>query len=245
VKDFISPVLWGCLFSGLCITASYADSSIDTVATLTQGELNDLSEDLAAAFSFKPLIPAEPQGLLGFDVGVAATATQLGASEVWAKVNGGDDLDYLYTTRLHAHKGLPFNLDVGASYAQVPNGNQKIWGLEARYAIWEGSALTPALAVRTAYTQMQGVDALDFATQSIDISASKGFLLFKPYGGVGYVWSQTDVLEATANQLADVDTNQFKAFAGVQLKFLLLNAVLEVDSTGGENSIGLKLGGRF
>ena len=99
------------------------------------------------------------------------------------------------------------------------------------------------MVLRAAYTKMHGVDVMDFATQSVDLSLSKGFLLLKPYGGIGYVWSQTEL--KAASDLRDVDTNQFKAFAGVQMKILLLTGVLEWDTTGGQNTFGLKLGARF
>ena len=44
----------------------------------------------------------------------------------------------------------------------VPNSDIKLMGFEARYALLEGSAATPALGLRAAYSKLSGVDQLDF-----------------------------------------------------------------------------------
>ena len=75
--------------------------------------------------------------------------------------------------KLHITKGLPYNIDIGASMA-VPNSDIKLMGFEARYALLEGSAATPALGLRAAYSKLSGVDQLDFNSKSLLVVS--GFL---------------------------------------------------------------------
>jgi hypothetical protein len=227
----------------------YADQSIDTLQRLDQNEFRAFSEDLAAALSYKPVIPSEPLGVLGFDIGAEFSTTLLKNGNLFSKTalewDWLDDKgeDYLGIARLHAHKGLPFNIDAGLSYATVINSNTNVWGAELRYALLQGSTLTPALAVRTAYTRMSGVEALDLATQSLDISTSKGFAMFTPYAGVGHVWTQSHAKNAP--YLSDEDISQFKVYGGVNLGLTLFNLAAEYDNTGGISTFSLKLGTRF
>ena len=53
---------------------------LSTVDRLTQTQFRLMSEDLGAALSFKPLVPAEPLGTTGFDLGVATAVTIAGAN---------------------------------------------------------------------------------------------------------------------------------------------------------------------
>lgn len=221
-----------------------ADQSIDTLQTLEQDDFATLTEDLGAALSYKPISPTEPLGWVGFDVGAEISTTAVSDSEVFARVSDdGDSSDYLTVARLHAHKGLPFGLDVGASLGSVVNSNATVFGVEGRYSVLEGTVISPALGVRAAYTRMSGVEAMDLATQSLDVSLSKGILMFTPYAGVGYVWTQG---ESNDNQaLSKVTSAQPKIYGGVNLGLTLFNGVLEYDNTGGNSTYSLKLGIRF
>jgi hypothetical protein len=228
---------------------AFADQSIDTLQRLDQFEFRALSEDLGATLSYKPLIPAEPLGIFGFDIGGEISTTRLSKGQLFAKTAQQWDWldanteDYLGVARLHAHKGLPFNLDAGLSYGAVLNSNAGVWGAELRYSLLPGSALTPALAVRTAYTQMTGVDSMELSTQSLDISASKGFVMFTPYAGVGHVWTQSRAKNTP--YLSDEDISQFKVYGGLNIGLTLFNLAAEYDNTGGINTFSLKLGARF
>lgn len=236
------------LLGGISAAAG-ARQSIDTLANLNQGQFESLTDNLSAALSYKPIIPAEPLSLLGFDVGAEVSITQIDEDEVFARVSNNWNIidqnigDYLTVTRLHGHKGFPFGLDVGASYGSMVNSNIGVWGLELRYSALEGSILTPALAVRAAYTQMVGVAAMDLATQSLDVSISKGLLMFTPYGGIGLVWGQGEANDNPA--LSDASVNQLKLYGGINANLGLFNGVFEYDNTGGTNTVSLKLGLRF
>ncbi|WP_019140203.1 hypothetical protein [Noviherbaspirillum massiliense] len=220
-----------------------AADNIDSLGSLSQSDFRLLSEDLGAALSYKPLTPAEPTGVLGFDLGVEVTATRLAHSEVFDRAVSGGAPDTLLVPKLHLHKGLPFGIDIGASYAAVPNSNIKLLGAEVRYALLQGGIATPAVGLRASYSTMRGVSQLDLDTTGVDLSISKGFAFFTPYAGVGLVR-----VSSTPNDVPNLRKTSFtdnKYFVGANFNFLLMNIAVEADRTGDTTSYGAKLGWRF
>ena len=238
-----------CAASLLVAAGSANAADLDQLQELAQDEFRNLSEDLGSALSYKSLTPAEPTGITGIDLGVEVTATDLENSEVLEKaISGNDDFGSLPIFKLHAHKGLPFGIDVGASYASVPDTNIKLLGAEVRYAIIEGGIATPALAVRGTYSSMQGVDQLDLDTKGLELTVSKGFAMATPYAGIGQVWvtsTPNDVVGSDLVKLEEEDFSQDKAFIGVNFNMGLVNFLVEADKTGDANTYGAKLGFRF
>ena len=149
----------------------------------------------------------------------------------------------MYLPKLHAHKGLPFGFDLGASYSAVPDSNIKVWGAEVRYAILKGSTTTPALAVRASYSALDGVEQLKFNTTGIDLSISKGFAMFTPYAGIGKVWVRSTPDSSTGKREEEFDLG--KVFVGVNMNLAVVNIAIEGDKTGEATSYGVKLGWRF
>lgn len=220
-------------------------ANLDAINNLlfTQSDFRLLSEDLGAALSYKPLSPGEPLGVTGFDLGIEVTATQLENSARYSNAFTGSVPDTLYVPKLHVHKGLPFGFDIGASYSAVPDSNIKVWGAEVRYAILKGSTTTPALAVRTSYTALDGVEQLKFNTTGVDLSISKGFAMFTPYAGIGKVWVRSTPDSSTGKREEEFDLG--KVFVGVNMNLAVVNIAVEADKTGEATSYGVKLGWRF
>lgn len=237
------PAAW-LLAASLASAVPMAQAAdINTLNRLTQPQFRLLSEDLGAALSFKPLIPSEPLGITGFDIGVAVTGTDLKNAQLLSLAANGESIPtILPVPTLRAHKGLPLNIDVGVSYMQVPDTNIKMWGGELRWAILEGSTVMPAVALRGGFTTSSGVDQLKVRTTSADISISKGFVMFTPYAGVGQVWVKSTPQGVPT--LTEESFTQTKAFVGLNVN-LGVNLAVEADSTGGVISYGLKLGVRF
>ena len=225
----------------LGLPAQAAD--LDTINALAQAQFRLLSEDLGATLSYKPISPAEPLGITGFDLGIEVSATKLENAAIFDNAVTGDAPDTLYLPKLHVHKGLPFGFDIGASYAAVPDSNIKMWGAEVRYAILKGGTATPALAVRASYSALEGVDQLKLTTTGVDVSISKGFAMFTPYAGIGKVWvrSTPDV----SIPLAEEDFDLNKVFVGVNMNLAVINIAVEGDKTGDATSYGIKFGWRF
>ena len=238
-KNFVSMVLLA------SATVASAASDIDQLQNAIQSEFRLLSEDLGAALSYKLLSPAEPLGITGFDIGVSASATSLENVTVLDRVTSSTSSipSTIVVPRVQVVKGLPFGIDIGASYAAVPGSNIKLIGAELKYAMLSGSVATPALAIRGSFTKLSGVDQLDFDTKGIDISISKGFTLLTPYVGVGAVW-----VTSTPNNvltLAEEKFRQNKFFGGINVNFGLFNMAFEGDKTGDAASYGAKFGLRF
>ena len=229
---------------GLGLSLPAQAANLDTINALTlQRDFRLLSEDLGAALSYKPLIPAEPLGTTGFDLGIEVSATQLQNTAVYAAVTG-DSTDTLILPRLHVHKGLPFGFDIGVSYAAVPDSNIKLWGAEVRYAILKGGTGTPALALRGSYSALEGVSQLKFTTTGVDLSISKGFAMFTPYAGIGMVWVRSTP-DTSIPILTEETFNLGKVFVGVNMNLAVVNIAIEGDKTGDATSYGIKFGWRF
>lgn len=230
--------------ASLALAATAAQSAdLNTIGRLSQDEFRLLSEDLAATLSFKPLIPSEALGTTGFDLGVAATATRIQNGTILSKASNNEAVSTtLAAPSIRLHKGLPWNVDVGLVYTSVPDLPYKSYGGEVRWAFLPGSTVLPAVALRGAFTGTSGVDQLKLSTTSLDISVSKGIAMFTPYGGVGMVWVSSK--PNVGPTLAEEKFNLTKVFAGVNIN-LGLNVALEVDSTGGATSYGVKAGIRW
>ncbi len=185
----------------------------------------DFSEEIGLAISYLPLAPAEPLGTLGFDIGLEITAVDIDQS-LWRKVISDNPPGTVVLPKLHLQKGLPFGIDIGATYVKVPSSNIKVIGGELKYALVSGNAAIPAIAIRGSYTTLSGVDDLDLETMGADISISKGFVFVTPYAGYGQVWINSE--DKTGQNLKS-KTNMAKPFVGIKVSLALINFVFEAD----------------
>ncbi len=239
-----TKILLMMLISSLSTLTSAKD--IELTTGILQDEFKDFVNEFGTSLLFTPMAPAEPLGVTGFDVSLDLMITDINDSDAyWKKFFGGSQpYSYIPTPRLHLQKGLPFNIDLGAMYVTVPDSNIKLWGLEAKYAILEGTVATPALSVRASYSQLQGIDELEIETQSLDILISKGFLMLTPYAGASMLRvNGREKTELVA--LDDVEETEYRGLLGVQFSpFPLLNINGEY-SFGKIPQYGLKIGIRF
>jgi hypothetical protein len=234
-------------FQHICVLAvaaigapAFAADDLDNIGTLTQSEFASLAKDLTGAISYKGVSPAEPLGVTGFDIGVELTSTKMKHGDIWEKA--GADSSTVYIPKVHVHKGLPYGIDIGASLAAVPGSDIKVGGAEIKYALIEGGTATPAVSVRGAVTRLFGVDQLDADTRSLELTVSKGFLNMTPYGGVGKVWGK---LTPNVANLSKESPNATKVFAGLNFSLGFGNLAAEVDKTGDNKSVSVKLGFRL
>jgi hypothetical protein len=230
---------------GFCLLATTAHAGhhdFSHIGRMTQQDFRLLSEDLGAAFSYKPVAPVEALGITGFDAGVELTATRLAHTLAYRQASGGSG-DMLYLPKLHLHKGLPFGVDVGASYSEIPGGGIRLIGAEVRYALVQGGVAIPAIGVRASYSALKGADTFDLTTRGIDLSVSKGFAMLTPYAGIGTVWTSSAPDSSTG--LRRETFSQHKYFVGTNINLLLLNVALEADRTGDTTSYSAKVGWRW
>jgi len=193
-----------------------------------QQAFKDMSKEIGFGLSYFPMAPAEPLGILGFDIGLEVTALDINEDEIYWKLMG-DFPDMLPIPRLHVQKGLPFGIDVGAIYSSIPSTNISLWGGEVKWAFLKGDIATPAVAVRGTYTQLNGVEYLDLNTMGYDISISKGFTILTPYAGIGQVKIESDPKNIPGNPLKKESITETKYFAGLRVSLGLINMVAEAD----------------
>lgn len=216
-------------------------ADLKSLGKLTQDEFKLFAADTTSALSYKSVSPGDPLGLIGLDVGVELSATRLSHPELLQTATGVAR-EFLLSPRLHAHKGLPLDLDIGAFYAAVPAYDASLYGAELRWSPIAGNAVIPAVSLRGGFTMLSGPSNLDFRSTSAEVVISKGFLFIKPYVGAGIVYGSAtpDVAGLSA-----VTLWQRKYFAGVNVNLGLVNMAVEADRTGHDSACSAKLGFRF
>lgn len=227
----VSPIVFG--------PTAWAANDI-YVSGLTQDVFKDLTNDLGAALSYKAISPAEPLGNVGFDIGFEVSSTRLESTAV--KQAGGGSSDQLLVPKLSAHLGLPLGFDVGAFYTSIPDSNIDLVGGELKYAIFDGSTLAPAVAIRGTYSRLSGVNELDLTTRGLELSVSKGFAMFTPYAGIGTVWIDSDT---SVPSLVSESLTRNKYFLGFNFNLGLMNFAAETEKTGDNATTSAKFGVRF
>jgi len=231
-----------CLTLTLLATSSLQAGSFSSLDAISQDQFRQLSETLGAASHYKGVTPAEPLGILGLDIGIEVSATKVD-QDVFELASEGDySFSSLLIPRLHAHKGLPFNLDVGASLSAVPGTDLTVVGAELRYALIKGGVAMPAVAVRASFSQVQGVTELNLNNTALELTLSKGFLVLTPYGGFGIVHTAANPQNSAVLEEETID--QKKIFIGLNIN-LGINFTVEADRTGDFTSYSAKAGIRF
>ena len=209
-----------------------------------QAAFKKVSEDLVHAYSYKALAPAEATGVTGFGIGAFGSYMSVNKN-AWETLTG-EDVSGIGMAGVVAHKGLPFGVDVGAYYGYVPGAKADVFGAEVRYAILEGGALTPALAVRGSYTNLSGVDDVGLNNYGLDVTASKGFAFLTPYAGVGYVWGKVKTKgNGVAALLDDEKVKDARFFAGLRISMLLFEITPEYERIGSDDVFNLRAGFSF
>ncbi|MFI5304794.1 MAG: hypothetical protein ACHQYP_08355 [Nitrospiria bacterium] len=207
---------------------SYGDTRITLPLGYTQSDFHDLSKELGLAVSYVPMEPASPMGITGFDVGVEASFVNIHNNKSYWTLVTNSPPSSLIIPKLHVDKGLPAGIDIGLIYSSVPDSNVNLIGGDIKFAILEGSAATPAVAIRGSYTKLTGVTDLNLNTASVDLSISKGFGPVTPYLGVQEVFIQSSASNSALG-LNSESIDSSKGFVGAKLSMVIFNLVGQVD----------------
>lgn len=224
----------------------YGQSDIDFGPGITAEQFATFSRLVGQGIYATPVDPARARGLLGFDIGVAATAIPVDVSSPYWQNSVSDDFtygDHLVVPRVVASKGLSV-ATISAMYSEVPDTDIAVWGAALDVPIIDGGLLKPTLAVRGAYATLQGVDGFDLKTWGAELFLSKGFGPLTPYGAVGVV--RTDA-RGTSNAaitappvvLEDESTTN-RITVGVKLSLFIPKIVIEA-TQGEERSYAAKV----
>ena len=228
-----------CAIAGCGAALAGPFSGIDT---LDQNQFRLLSESLGAATHYKGISPAENLGTLGIDLAAELSSTPVDKALIDQASNGDYNFDSLFIPRVHAHKGLPAGIDIGAFIGAIAGSELTLVGAELRLALLRGSILSPALGFRLAASRLQGSTELDLDNYSAELVLSKGFLPFTPYIGAGMVRSVGEARDGTRFEQATIDQEKF--FVGMNVN-LGINLAFEADVTGDYTTYSAKAGFRF
>lgn len=203
---------------------------------VSQADFNGFAHEIGVLTSYRHVAPAEPLGILGFDISVEATSSTI------TTLAG---MQTIMLPKVKLQKGLMMGFDIAGYYAQTSFAGQPIggYGIAVNYALLEGTIVTPALAVRGAYTTFSMANVINSTTMSADISMSKGLGPWTPYIGIGYVtMSGSDVsgLGLVASKM-----NHTRTFYGINFALTILSLAFEADDTAGTKSYTFKGGIRF
>ena len=106
----------------------FAQSDIEFDPTITEAEFQTFSRLVSQGIYATPVDPARARGLLGFDIGVAATAVPVDTNAPYWTRAVSDDFtisDHVVVPRVVAIKGLSA-FTVSAMYSQVPDSDLKV-----------------------------------------------------------------------------------------------------------------------
>jgi hypothetical protein len=218
-----------------------AQSDIDFDPTITQQDFEKFSRLVAQGIYATPVDAARARGLLGFDIGVGATAIPVDTDSTYWQNAVSDDFtisDHVVVPRVIVTKGLSV-ATLSAMYSKIPDSDIAVWGASLDVPIISGGVVTPTLALRGSYATLQGVDEFDLNTYGVEVFLSKGFGPVTPYVAAGRTRSDAEGRISDTIVLTDeADSHRFTV--GVKLSLLLPKIVVEA-TQGEERSYAAKV----
>jgi hypothetical protein len=212
--------------------AQTPDKDFDFFPGITQAEFTKFSQLVAQGIYATPVEPARARGIFGFDIGVVATAVPVDTNASYWTQSVGNDFtisDHVVVPRLVASKGLSI-LTISAAYAKVPDSDLTMMGGSIDVPLIKGGLLKPNLALRGAYSQLQGSDVYDLKTYGVELFLSKSIGPITPYAAVGRMKldaeGRIDIANATDIVLKD-NSSMNRYTVGVRISLLLPKLVIE------------------
>lgn len=256
LNSFVSKThrLSGRLVAIVAVSVVFALPSVSAASDLDISNFGDFSEKavqeaiatVGVGGAHSPYMSATPQGIWGFDIGATLTMIKLPSEFRSTLKDAGADIGSgLPLPRLHLSKGLPMNIDFGASFIKA--NDISLIGFNLQYAVLGGGAVLPAVSVRASYTKSEVV-FLETKTFAIDVVASKKLaLIFDPYIGVGLqnFSGELNVPSSATGLPVGVSDSYKKAaphfFVGLPIDLAFLTITGQADfSTAGVSNFGAK-----
>ncbi len=216
----------------------------------TDAEFREFSRIVAQGIYATPVAPARATSIIGFDIGVAATGVKVDRNaSYWLHSTSHDFTTHGYAAvpRLVVMKGFQAGT-VSATYAKLNDSGVSMYGGALDFPIIRGTIASPELAVRAAYSQVNGISVYKQKTYGAEAFLSKGIGPVTPYIALGMQRNDahgTIVVGSTTPQIDLRDSGNFRRItAGVRLSFFLPKIVVEatqgqVRSYSAKVSIGL------
>jgi hypothetical protein len=210
-----------------------------------------LATDLALGLSSSLLEPASTTGADGWDVAFEAANTPVStSSSPWP--TRGTQPTSLVTPSVHLRKAFPYSVELGGRLVYLSRSQLYASQLSLKWAFLEGFARLPDVAVRAAYTRMDGQRDLALATTEVDLLVSHRFgvnaiVSLTPYLGLRYAKMraatralQWKAYDGTTPSVADssaafptLDTGLFRTTLGGRMTAYALSLAAELTYFGG------------
>lgn len=209
---------------------AFAADDIVFQPTITDADFAKFARVVGQAIFATPVQPARASGLLGFSIGVAATAVPVDTNASWWRNSVNTNITqsgYLAVPRLVASKGFGA-ATISASYAS--RNGIKAYGGALDIPLIRGTVATPEIALRGSYATLTGVEAFKLKTYGLEAFISKGFGPVMPYGAIGRqrndATGNINGITVLPRVLAD-KSNVTRYTAGVRLSLLLPKITVE------------------
>ena len=204
-----------------------------------QARFHRLASTLGLAFAPAFQETAGTVGQSGFEVGVSSSEAFLRISgDAWP-TRAAAPPKVLTLPTVTVRKGLGGSLELGAAASWLSNSQMMALSVELRWALLDGIAYAPDLALRAWGTRVLGTQELDLALGGVDAQLSKSFgvagmVRLQPYaqGGIALVNALSSVVdfkpfaENQQNPTADdgifhrvgfLDNRYFRAALGLRM----------------------------
>ncbi len=206
-----------------------------------QAQFDEVAKDVIGSQASKTLIPAEPLGIIGFDLGVSYNNASL-KSDLKDKTYSG--ISALDSFSIHANKGLPLGIDVGVGYSKSTLMSTINGSLS--YALLEGGIAAPAIGLKATYTSTLDSELVNFSSYGADLGVSKGFVNFTPFASVGVVKGEVKTKnDAIVGFTDSYSETTIRYGAGVNINIFIGDLLLAYNKVGEVDNLTAKLGFRF
>lgn len=217
--------------------------------TFGAGEVSTLIKIAGVGADHHAYMPTSSLGnTLGIDMGIDVTVINVPTDFInliqTASGGSGSAPSTLPLPKINIHKGLPFGLDIGVTFTNIPNIVNG-WGADIKYN-FTPEIVPFNLAARFSFNVNQ-IWFISTTTYSVDALISKKFLILEPYVGAGLqYWNGTLNIPASATQLpvgisSSASGINPRFLGGVSLRLLFIRIVGEMDySLAGVSNYGVK-----
>ncbi|MBI3070499.1 MAG: hypothetical protein HYY84_00080 [Deltaproteobacteria bacterium] len=196
------------------------------IYTQNSDMFNQLAEIMGHIIAPRVLAPGDTLGAWGIEVAYEQAFVHLNASNaaLAAAVEDGSPDSFMLLPAIRFRKGLPFSLELGATFTAIKASEMYTLGVDLRFAPIEGYYAAPDFAIRASGTRLIGSRDLDLTTVSLDFTIGKrfavgGVMTMAPYGGyqVLLIIASSKVIDPTPSDASDTGNDFAFPFPGLAI----------------------------
>lgn len=199
--------------------------------SISNDDFVTLMRPFLAVTRFTFLHSAAPLGVTGFDIGVGVSGVSLPDSTMTiakSTLREGNDLnETLIAPRLNIQKGLPFDIDLGATAIMPLGGDLIAAGAALQWTVINSPSPAPNMALRVAHTMWFGTKSVQAQTTLaegiLSLGLPPGINVLVPYAGGGMMWTAAKASGEWTNPETQ-DSGALDASFSEQMPYALLGS---------------------